>query len=351
MKKSKIFMKPTLALLSIALLAGSFAGCAKTSSAVSASPNAASELGTAPITVNVVFAKGMTGIGNQFGIAKEFYAKAGITLNQIVTTDTVAAFASGQIDIADGDPGTFVPASANGVPFKIVANMWRSTGAYWIIANNKIKSFADLKGKTVGTATASGGMRVTAMEVLSKNGLDPKKDVSLVANGLYQAAYATLISGQVDATIIHQPFATLAEKEGTGHVLAKTWEFVTDYDTGAIVASDNLIKNRPNDLQRVLNVYFQANEYARSHDDEFYPWAATYLSQSLDVVKTAIASEKILWTDDPIVDSARLTSTEKLLLKYDFIRSIVPVTDVVNNKFADATAKALKLGKYATQSK
>jgi NitT/TauT family transport system substrate-binding protein len=357
MKNIKLIQRFT-ALLLISVFAVFFvSGCAQTASptptpAGAAKPStSASTTDTSkkPITVNVVFAKGMTGIGNQFGIAKGFYEKAGITLNDITTTNVVAAFSSGQVDIADGDPGTYVPASANGVPFKIVANMWRSTGAFWIIANNSIKTFADLKGKKVGTATPSGGMRITTLEVLSKNGLDPEKDVTLIANGTNQQAYATLISGQVDATIIHQPFATLAEKEGTGHALAKTWEFVTDYQTGAVVASDNLIKNRPDDLQRVLDVYFEANEYARTHPDEFYTWAAGYLNQSLEVVKAAVESERVLWIDDPIVNPSRLTATQKLLVKYNFLPQVLPVDNVVNNTFAEVTAKKLKLGKYAAK--
>ena len=311
---------------------------------------AGAQSGTAPkprIKIRAAFAIGMTGVGNQFGIAKGFYDRAGIDIENVVTTNAIAAFGAGQLDIADGDPGTFTPAAANGVPLKIVANMWRSTGAYWIIARPEIKTWADLRGKNVGTAIASGGMRVTAMEVLAKNGLDPNKDVQLVANGAYQAAYATLVSGQVAATIIHQPFAELAIEEGQGHVLAKTWEYVTDYDTGAIVASLDLINNRPDDLQRVLDVYFEANEYARTHPDEFYAWAATYFKLSEATVRKACEGERVLWIDDPIVDPKRLTATQNLLVKYGFLRDMVAVDDVVDNRFADKTAQKLKIGKYA----
>lgn len=346
-QKTNLFrrFRPAVLLFAVAITA-SLGGCAQ-KSGVTASSGASSGSSSEPFTVNVSFATGMTGIGNQFGIAKGLYKQAGITLSPVQVTDKISAFASGAIDLADGDPGTFVPAASNGVPFKIVANMWRSTGAYWIIANNNIKTFSDLKGKTVGTATASGGMRVTTMEVLSKNGINPNKDVSLVADGNDQSCYAALLSGQVDATIIHQPFASLAEKAGTGHALAKTWEYVTDYDTGAIVASNKLIQKHPDYLQRLLNVYFQANEYARTHSSEFVPWAAQYLSQDTDVTQNALDSEKVLWTDDPIVDPERLTATQKLLVKYNFLPGVVSVKEVVDNRFAEVTAKKLKLGKYA----
>jgi len=357
------FVKRTMAISgAAALLTISLAGCAGSSKSASsteasstavASPTSGSiDSANKPrIKIRAGFSKGMTGIGNQFGIDKGFYDKAGIDLELIEVTDKVAAFASGQIDVADGDPGTFTPAAANGVPLKIVGNMWRSTGAYWIIARPEIKSWQDLKGKTVGAATASGGMRVTTAEVLSRNGIDPAKDVELVANGTNQTAYATLVSGKVAATIIHNPYATMAEKEGTGHVLGKTWNFLTDYHTGVLVAHTDLIKKRPDDLQRVLDVYYEANEYARTHGDEFYPWAGKYLNISTDLAKEAIEAEKELWLDDPIVDTNRLKVTQEFLVKYNFLRDIVKTDNVVDNRFAEETAKKLKLGKYAEKSK
>src|SRR5699024_5221237 len=136
-----------------------------------------------------------------------------------------------------------------------------------------IKTWDDLKGKKVGSAQATGGMKLTLMEVLNQNGIDPEKDVELVANNSYQTAYATLTSGEVDATIIHQPYATVAEKDGTGHVLAKTWEFLPDYHTGVLVASQRMIDEQPEVVEPILEVYFYANQYAKTHMDEFIPWA------------------------------------------------------------------------------
>lgn len=299
------------------------------------------------VTVHAGFAKGMTGIANQFAIANGWYKEAGIDLSVLDIPNPVSAFGAGEVDIADGDPGTYIPAIVNNVPLKIVSNMWRNKGAYWIIAKPGIKSWADLKGKKVGAAQATGGMKLTLMEVLSKNGIDPNKDVELVANGFYQTAYATLASGEVDATIIHQPYATLAEKDGIGHVLAKTWEYMPDYHTGVLVASDKLIKEQPDVVERILEVYFYANNYAKTHLNEFLPWAAKYLNIDEETAKKAIESEIVLWENDPIVDTKRLQVTEDLLTKYGMQRESLKVDGVVNNLFSEKIAKELKLGKYA----
>ncbi len=302
-----------------------------------------------PITVNSGFALGMTGIANQFAIKNGWYKDAGITLKQVDVDNPVSAFGSGDIDIADGDPGTYVPAIVNKVPIKIISNMWRNRGAFWIIGNNSIKSWEDLKGKKIGTATATGGMKLTLMETLSKNGIDPEKDVELVANGVRQEAYATFTSGEVDATVIHQPFATLAEKEGTGHVLAKTWEFIPDYTTGVLVASNRLIEEQPEAIERILEVYFYANEYCKKNFDRFIPWASSYLNLDETTTKETIESEIVLWENDPIIDLNRLQVTEDLLFKYGMQKESFQVSEgVVDSRFAEKTAQQLKLGKYSS---
>lgn len=299
------------------------------------------------VKVRAGFAKGMTGIANQFAIANGWYKEAGIDLSLIDIPNPVSAFGAGEVDIADGDPGTYIPAIVNKVPIKIVSNMWRNKGAYWIIAKPGIKTWADLKGKKIGSAQATGGMKLTLMEVLSQNGIDPKKDVTLVANNFYQTAYATLTSGEVDATIIHQPYATLAEKEGVGHVLAKTWEYLPSYHTGVLVATEKMIKEQPEVVQRALEVYFYANNYAKTHMDQFLPWAAKYLNIDQETAKKAIESEIVLWENDPIVDTKRLQVTEDLLTKYGMQRESYNVDGVVDNQFAEKVAQELKLGKYA----
>lgn len=300
--------------------------------------------GTPPvITVRAAFATGMTGVINQYAIANGLYEKEGIIFDVVLTDSFVAAFAAGEIDFADSDPGTFVQAAANGVPLKMVGNMWRSKGAYWIVAREGINSLEELKGKVVGTASTSGGMRITAMEVLKLAGLDPNSDVELIANGTFRNAYATLVSGEVDATIIHQPFATIAELEGVGKPIAQTWKHVTDYYTGTIVASDDYIENQPENLQRVVTAYYKVHEYVKNHKDEFYPWAAEFLGVDIDILKTAMESEIELWTDEPVIDPSRLQKTVDMLIEYGFLREGVDIDDTYDNQFATVAAKELGL--------
>jgi NitT/TauT family transport system substrate-binding protein len=290
--------------------------------------------------------KGMTGIGNQFALYKGFYQDAGFDLDLINITNPVDVFAAGEVDVADGDPSTYIPAIVNGVPIKIISSMWRNRGAYWFIVRPEITTWADLKGKKIGTGGAVGGMRLTIREVLRLNGIDPDTDVELVAAGLYQTAYAAFVSRAVDATVIHNPYAVVAETEGTGRAMARTWDYLPDYHTGVLVATQKLIDEQPEVVERLLQVYFYGNEYAKNHPEEFFPWAAEYLNLDPAVAKAAIEADSELWEDDPIVDINRLQVTQNLLTQHKMQRESFPVGNVVDNRFAEQVAKTLKLGKY-----
>lgn len=77
---------------------------------------------------------------------------------------------------------SYIPGIFNGVPGKLVGNIWRYSGCYWLIANNDIQSIEDLKGKTIGAQGAAGGMRLSVLKMLEKNGIS-EDEVTLVANG------------------------------------------------------------------------------------------------------------------------------------------------------------------------
>ena len=116
-------------------------------------------------------------------------------------------------------------------------------------------------------------MKLSVLKMLEKNNISAD-EVTLVANGTYQEAYATLQSGEVDATIIHNPYAILAEEEGIGHSLGRAWDYIPDYYTGTIIASNDIIENNPENLQRFITAYYQVHEKVKNeYFDEFINWA------------------------------------------------------------------------------
>ncbi|MBQ8509446.1 MAG: ABC transporter substrate-binding protein [Clostridia bacterium] len=297
------------------------------------------------IIIRSCFTTGMTGAVNNFAIQKGLYEAEGIRFDNVQSSGnatSLSMLSRGEIDVADGDPSTYIPGIYNGVPAKLVGNMWRYSGCYWLIANNDIKTIADLKGKNIGTAGTTGGMRLSVLKMLESAGLD-EDDVTLIANGSYQAAYATITSGEVDATIIHNPYASLAEAEGIGHVLGRAWDYIPDYYTGTIVASDDFIKNHPDELQKFITAYYKVHELVKNeYFDEFITWASKEMNTTEEVMRDAVESEIDVWLDYPVVPIDRVETTLDILLDYGWLEDEIDDLDnIINNTFAENAAKEL----------
>lgn len=299
------------------------------------------------ITLRSCFAVGMTGAVNNFAIQKGLYEEEGIRFDNIASTGnaTVLSLISrGEIDVADGDPSTYIPGINNGVPAKLVGNMWRYSGCYWLIANNDIASIADLKGKIVGSASASGGMRLSVLKMLESAGLS-ENDADLVANGTYQDAYASFTTGEVDATIIHNPYAALSEAEGVGHILGRAWDYIPDYYTGTIIASDNLIQNNPEALQRFITAYYKVHERVKNEFfDEFIAWASVEMDTPEEILRTAVESEIDVWLDYPVIPTDRVETTLGILNQYGWLEEeITNLDSIIDNTFAEKAAQELNM--------
>lgn len=340
-------------LLVAAMTAGLLTGCGSASGTdteaaetaaneTSGGETASSEL--EPITINTCMAVGMTGAVNNFAIEKGLYKELGIEFNNIEWTsndEVLSLIARGEIDFADGDPSSYIPGIANGVPAKLVGNMWRYSGCYWLVAKDDIETIGDLKGKVVGTQGAAGGMRLSVLKMLESEGLT-EDDVELVANGTYQGAYATFTSGEVDATIIHNPYAALAEAEGEGHILGRAWDYIPDYYTGTLIASDRIINEEPEKLQRVITAYYTVHEEVKNeYFDEFIVWLSEQMNVDEDVMRTAVESEIDVWLDYPVIPVDRVNNTVDILHEYGWLDENVTAEGTYDNTFAEKAAEEL----------
>jgi ABC-type nitrate/sulfonate/bicarbonate transport system substrate-binding protein len=82
-----------------------------------------------------------------------------------------------------------------------------------IVATPAVKSFADLKGKTVSVDAMTTGFAFLTREMLARNGV-AEADVSVVRAGGTANRYRELVAGKNDATMLRTPFDLLARERG-----------------------------------------------------------------------------------------------------------------------------------------
>lgn len=297
-------------------------------------PDAAEPSQSAEELIKVRFSafNGITSAGLRYGVEKGIFEKNGIDLQLVEVEDKVAALASDSTDIADLNTSQAIVAAHSGAAFKLVSSMFRTKGAFHLIANPSINSIADLKGKTIGIAVKGSGLELTVLEILDQNGIKPE-DVTLIANGAYQQAYASLVAGQVDATVIHEPFVTIGENEGKAKLLALGWEYVPDLNTGVIVANDKIISENPEAVKKVIQGYVDSFNYAKENWEDFIKWSASYLNLDEAVVRSAYEREDVIWENNPEIDLDSIEKTQELQKKWGFQDEIFDVTPYIDLSF------------------
>jgi NitT/TauT family transport system substrate-binding protein len=161
--------------------------------------------------------------------------------------------------------GSVVRAAMRGIPVKVVAVLLDSP-PYAMISRPEVKSIKALAGRTLGMGVYGSTTDVVARMMLERSGIDPEKDVKLVAFGLDSARLAALQEGLVDAAVIAPPADAQARRLGL-NVLARANDFLRFPHIG-LGTSNRVIKEKPQELKKVTKALLRANRFIRENRDE-----------------------------------------------------------------------------------
>jgi ABC-type nitrate/sulfonate/bicarbonate transport system substrate-binding protein len=87
-----------------------------------------------------------------------------------------------------------------------------NSAIYSLVTKSAIKSYADLKGKTIGLADERGTITISMRKLLAQHGLDRESYLAKTLDGTPQRSYC-LLHGDCDAVVLGQPqdFQALAQ--------------------------------------------------------------------------------------------------------------------------------------------
>ena len=100
-------------------------------------------------------------------------------------------------------------------------------------------------------------------------GLDPDKDMKFVPGGGTEGVVARIKQGLIDATSLPVPWDYRGKKVGL-NVLARA-EDLFSYPISGVVAHTKKIKEKPDEIKRVIRVGIKANRYMRANRDGTIP--------------------------------------------------------------------------------
>jgi NitT/TauT family transport system substrate-binding protein len=219
-----------------------------------------------------------------------------------------AALQSGEIEIVDITGSEVVSADAAGADIIIMATL-TPVYPYVFEVSQAISSKDDLKGKTIAVRASGDATDIATRVLLKKEGLDPDKDVTILAVQQEGARMASLMAGQICCTVAQVHDRVLLEKNNF-HMLFDMTTLGIPNAQGVIATKRAYARDHPDVIQHFMDSLIES--IARSKIDRV---------GSLPVLKAQLKLE-----DDAIVAAT-----------YDFfIGQVVPnVPTPTAAQFAD----------------
>jgi len=159
--------------------------------------------------------------------------------------------------------GAGVAAAMRGLPVRVIT-CFVPAPPIVLIARPEFKSVGDLRGQTIGADPFGGSVTSAAVRIILKHfGLDPEKDVKFAIRGDPPARLAMMQQRLTAATLASAPIDYQAMKMGFV-VLARASDIFSYPDSG-LVTSVRKIKEKPDEVKRVIKAGISATRYIRAN--------------------------------------------------------------------------------------
>ena len=201
------------------------------------------------------------------GVDSGLFKKHGLEIEELPIRDTLSAGVQSLIGvdllIGFGNPLALLQPLASGSDITVIGSHV-SFDQYGMGVGTAISALKDLKGKKVGVSALGARSDLIARVMLRRAGLDPSKDVEMVAAGLAPARALALSKNLVQGVPLNQEVAAEAQKLGIKIIEMKPVPVVTDL----LMTTRSFIKKDEVTVRRFMQGYAAAIQYFVSKREE-----------------------------------------------------------------------------------
>lgn len=194
------------------------------------------------------------------------------------SSEAAQQLAVNNIDFAQMSAGTIIQANTeHSLPVRgLVTNITVGWGIA-VPKDGSIKTVADLKGKKIGIVSLSSGGIPLLNSFLKSNGLDPEKDVTLIASGVGAQAMLALENDQVQGLMYWSSALVGFQNSNPNLVILQdpAWAKMPDY---SFATSQKTIDENPEMVEGIARGMAKAMVFAAANPDcarklqwKFYP--------------------------------------------------------------------------------
>jgi NitT/TauT family transport system substrate-binding protein len=258
-----------------------------------------------------------------------FLKEEGFEAEVITISGPVAnvALSNGDTDYFTGF-GSALRSMLQGLPLRFVA-CYRPTPHFMLQSRPEFRSVKDLKGKTIGITAFGSGTELVGRLMIKHFGLDPDKDVKFVPGGSGEGRLIRMKQGLLDATIASVPSDFLGTKMGYP-ILVRSEDLFT-YPFSGLTVHIKKIKEKPDEIKRVIRAGIKANRFMRENRDGTIPVLMSTYRIDKEVATAAYDSFNKGFNNDgsmPEDGFRRLLDDTKRVMKIDREVALNEVSDL-----------------------
>jgi len=244
---------------------------------------AATSVATADDRIRIAYAsRSISSILPFIANDKGFFKEEALEPQLILTrgTTSMAAAVSGDIE-AIHIMGAAIRGIIQGLPLKVLT-VNQKVPLFWLVTRPELKSFSDLRGKTMAITTFGGSQQFAGNHMLRKGGIDPAKDIITIVSGDVPAQLQAQLSGPVHITVLSPPTAFVARDRHKLNLLASMADEYVNFISGLIV-SERTLHDKPGVIKRALRTLAKANRFFHANETATAEILAKHLNVSQQI--------------------------------------------------------------------
>jgi NitT/TauT family transport system substrate-binding protein len=197
------------------------------------------------------------------------------------------AIAAGAADLILNSSSSVSGGLLKGVNARCVANGANGYYGWYLVVktDSPIKQVSELAGKKVGITSAGSGTDILARWTIAQHKIDFTR-VPLGGGGLVP----NLLTGNIDASVLYSPLTYKVIDEKVARTLLDYGAAVPAHSNSAWIASDKIIKERPQVVQKALNAIYGGLAFLTAEGNRA---AAVKLIAEIDEIPEAIAAREL----------------------------------------------------------
>ena len=226
-------------------------------------------------------------------------------------------------------------AIAKGLPAKVIM-IFAVRSHHVLVAKRDIAAPGALRGRGVAISQPGGTVHRQFLKILEHYRVDAK-NVNMINLGEMPARALALKAGTIDAAMLSVPYDLFMEKDGFRPIAYM--KDVAEFPLLGLIVHDERLRERPDEVKKVLTAALKGIAYTKSHREEVLPLLKQFVGlPDMEMTGKTFDVIKDLWPDNGIPSDKGLATA----LTMADVEADVPTARIVDWSFVQRSRALLE---------